>query len=116
MNASHPPYEQLIALLLRPFLSEPAVMKVDCEYMPTHARVWVRISFADTDREKVAGEGNRHLYATKAVLSAVAREAGQTVHLELYDANAGARRPPSDRPQRSPSKIGRPTRRAEPNT
>jgi uncharacterized protein len=113
MNPSHPPYAELIAALLRPFLSEPAAMRVDCEYIPTHARVWVRIAFADSDREKVAGEGNRHLYATKAVLSAAAREAGQTVHLELYDANASSRRPPSDRPQRSPSKVGRPTRRVE---
>jgi uncharacterized protein len=113
MSASHPPYEQLIATLLRPFLSEPASMSIDCEYIPTHARVWVRISLADADREKVAGEGNRHLYATKAVLSAAAREAGQTVHLDLYDANAGMRRPFTDRPQRSPSKVGKPVRRTD---
>jgi uncharacterized protein len=118
--ASNPPYQQLIAALLKPFLSQPEALRVDCEYIPTHARVWVRISFAEIDREMLVATGNRHLYATKAVLAAAAREAGQSVHLNLYDPNAGARRsatsesPPASRPSTpSVSHVARPVRKSE---
>lgn len=90
--SSHPPYQQLIAALLKPFLGQPEALRVDCEYISTHARVWVRVSFAATDQEMLVAADNRHLQAIKAVLAAAAREAGQSVHLNLYDPNAGARR------------------------
>jgi uncharacterized protein len=117
--ATHPPYQQLIAALLQPFLSQPTALRVDCEYMPTNARVWVRVAFADIDQEKLMATGSRHLYATKAILAAAAREAGQSVHLDLYDPNAGARRSfdhetSERRPSRTPvSTVGRPVRRSE---
>jgi uncharacterized protein len=121
MNASHPPYQQLVAALLQPFLSQSEALRVDCEYIPTHARVWVRIALAEIDKEKLVAEGNRHLYATKAILAAAAREAGQSVYLDLYDPNAGARRPAEgmrrseneEQPPRSGAPIGRPQRRPE---
>jgi uncharacterized protein len=123
MNASHPPYQQLITALLRPFLSQPEALRIDCEYIPTHARVWVRIAFAEIDKEKLVGQGSRHLYATKAILAAAARESGQSVYLDLYDPNAGARRSadsmggssPSAEPRsgRSSSAPSRPVRRTE---
>jgi hypothetical protein len=99
--ASNPPYQQLIAALLKPFLSQPEALRVDCEYIPTHARVWVRISFAGTDQEM--------LLAT-----------GQSVHLDLYDPNAGARRSVAERsfsesrPSSPPvSRVGRPVRKSD---
>ena len=118
--ASHPPYQQLIAALLKPFLSQPEALRVDCEYIPTHARVWVRISLAEIDLEMMVATGNRHLYATKAILAAAAREAGQLVHLDLYDPNAGARRfaasesSSESRPSSPPvSRVGRPVRKSD---
>jgi uncharacterized protein len=121
MNASHPPYQKLVAALLQPFLSQPEALRVDCEYIPTHARVWVRIAFAAIDQETLVAESNRHLYAVKAVLAAAAREAGQSVYLDLYDPNAGAKRPAEgmrgesngDRPRPANSGISRPQRRSE---
>jgi uncharacterized protein len=100
-------------LLLRPFLSEPAAVRVDCEYIPTNARVWVRMSSSDADRERLTSEGNRHLYAVRAILSAAAREAGQTVYLDFYGINAPVAGASSDRPRHNSSKIARPLRRTE---
>ncbi len=118
--ASHPPYQQLITALLKPFLSQPEALRVDCEYIPTHARVWVRLRFAEVDQTMLVTTDNRHLHATKAVLAAAAREAGQSVHLDLYDPNAGARRlatsesPPASRPSSPPvSRVARPVRKSE---
>jgi uncharacterized protein len=88
-SAAYPPYEQIVGLLLKPFLAEPAALRVDCEYLPTHARVWVRIAFAETDREKVIGGSNRHLYAIKTILTAAARQAGQTVYLDVHGGVGG---------------------------
>jgi uncharacterized protein len=119
--ATYPPYEQLIAALLQPFLSQPEALRVDCEYMPTNARVWVRVAFAEVDKEKLVATGNRCLYATKAILAAAAREVGQSVHLDLYDPNAGARRSfepgisSGNRPSSSPpvSRVGHPVRKSD---
>jgi uncharacterized protein len=122
--ATHPPYQQLITALLQPFLSQPEALRVDCEYMPTNARVWVRVAFAEVDKDKLVAEGNRHLYATKAILAAAAREAGQKVYLDLYDPTAGSRRGGGDvrseptntesRPSIPPvSRVGRPIPRTE---
>jgi uncharacterized protein len=117
--ATHPPYQQLITALLQPFLSQPEALRVDCEYIPTHARVWVRVAFAEVDKEKLVAPGSRYIYATKAILAAAAREAGQSVHLELYDPNAGARKSfdreiHESRPSSPPvSRVGRPVRRLE---
>ncbi len=118
--ANHPPYQQIIAALLKPFLSQPEALRVDCEYIPTHARVWVRVSFAEIDQGMLVATGNRHLYATKAVLAAAAREAGQSVHLDLYNPNAGARRlatselpPISERSNPPISRVARPVKKTE---
>jgi uncharacterized protein len=117
--ATHPPYQQLIAALLQPFLSQPAALRVDCEYIPTHARVWVRMACAEVDKEKLVAVGSRHLYAARAILAAAAREAGQSVHLDLYDPNAGARksfdRETSESRPSHPvvSRVGRPVRKSE---
>jgi uncharacterized protein len=102
-TAAYPPYEQIVGLLLKPFLTEPAALRVDCEYLPTHARVWVRIAFAETDRERVVGGSNRHLYAIKTILTAAARQAGQTVYLDVHggvggEPRAERTRPPVEKP------------------
>jgi uncharacterized protein len=120
---THPPYERIVALLLKPFLSEPEALRVDCEYLPTHARLWVRIAFAEGDRQRVLGGGNRHLYAIKTILTTAGRQAGQSVYLDVYGGTGGEpraarsehrdrteRRERPDRPNRTerPSKAGRP--------
>jgi uncharacterized protein len=91
-SAAYPPYEQIVGLLLKPFLTEPTALRVDCEYLPTHARVWVRVAFAKTDREKVVGGSNRHLYAIKTILTAAARQVGQSVYLDVHGGVGGEQR------------------------
>jgi uncharacterized protein len=96
---THPPYERIVALLLKPFLSEPAALRVDCEYLPTHARIWVRIAFAEGDRQRVLGGGNRHLYAIKTILTTAGRQAGQSVYLDVFGGTGGE--PRAGRAERS---------------
>jgi uncharacterized protein len=112
-SAAYPPYEQIVGMLLKPFLTDPTALRVDCEYLPTHARVWVRIAFAETDREKVVGGSNRHLYAIKTILTAAARQVGQSVYLDVHGGVGGGQRAarvareasasenPPDKPKRS---------------
>jgi uncharacterized protein len=107
--AAYPPYEQIVGLLLQPFLTEPAALRVDCEYLPTHARVWVRIAFAEIDRERVVGSGNRHLYAIKTILTAAARQAGQTVYLDVHGGVGG-----EPRAERSRPPVEKPAQRSSP--
>jgi uncharacterized protein len=95
---AHPPYDRLVELILTPFLKEPATLRVDCEYLPTHARVWVRVAFAEGDRQQVLGGSNRHLYALKTILNAAARPTGQSVYLDIYGGTGNETR--TERPPR----------------
>jgi predicted RNA-binding protein YlqC (UPF0109 family) len=111
----NPNYEQIIAFLLKPLLAEPAELRIDCEYLPAHARVWVRVAFQPGDRERLLDGSSRHLYAVKTVLAAAARIAGQSVYLDIYG-SAVRSRPSGERPERSSrgvSKGGNYPRRPE---
>jgi uncharacterized protein len=110
--SQNPQYDKLVAFLLQPLLDEPEELRINCEYLPAHARVWVRIAFQPADREKLLDGSSRHLYAIKTVVSAAARIAGQSVYLDIYGSEsrtraAGER---SDRQSRSDDRSSRPAR------
>jgi uncharacterized protein len=111
-TASYPPYAQIVGLLLQPFLTDPEALRVDCEYLPTHARVWVRVAFAEVDRERVLGGGNRHLYAVKTILTAAARQAGQTVYLDIHGGVSGEAK--TERSRSARPRSSKPSQRSSP--
>jgi uncharacterized protein len=106
--SQNPQYDQLVSFLLRPLLSEPEELRIDCEYLPAHARVWVRIAFKQVDREQLLDGNSRHLYAIKTVISAAARIAGQSVYLDIY--GSSKTRAPGDRSERQSRDDGRASR------
>lgn len=111
--SQNPQYDKLVAFLLQPLLDEPEELRINCEYLPAHARVWVRIAFQPADREKLLNGSSRHLYAIKNVVSAAARIAGQSVYLDIYGSESRATRAPgerSDRQGRSDDRSSRPAR------
>jgi predicted RNA-binding protein YlqC (UPF0109 family) len=110
--SQNPQYDKLVAFLLQPLLDEPEELRINCEYLPAHARVWVRIAFQPADREKLLNGSSRHLYAIKTVVSAAARIAGQSVYLDIYGSESRARATGerSDRQSRSDDRSSRPAR------
>jgi uncharacterized protein len=110
--SQNPQYDKLVAFLLQPLLDEPEELRIDCEYLPAHARVWMRIAFQPADREKLLNGSSRHLYAIKTVLSAAARIAGQSVYLDIYGSESRTRATGerSDRQSRSDDRSSRSAR------
>ncbi len=110
--SQNPQYDKLVAFLLQPLLDEPEELRINCEYLPAHSRVWVRIAFQPADREKLLDGSSRHLYAIKTVISAVARMAGQSVYLDIYGSESRSRASGerSDRQSRSDDRSSRPSR------
>lgn len=98
--SQNPQYDQLVAFLLKPFLAEPEELRINCEYLPAHARVWVRVAFQPADREQLLDGNSRHLYAIRTVLAAAARVAGQSIYLDIYGSE-NRTRPSGERPERS---------------
>jgi uncharacterized protein len=110
--SQNPQYDKLVSFLLQPLLDEPEELRINCEYLPAHARVWVRIAFQPADREKLLNGSSRHLYAIKTVVSAAARIAGQSVYLDIYGSESRTRATSerSDRQSRSDDRSSRPAR------
>lgn len=109
-----PDYAGLVRFLIEPFLESPASLRVDCEIHPRQARTWIRLAFDDPDKGRVYGRGSRNIHAIRLVLDAVARVAGQSVYLEIYDREAGDMRSGmfrGDGPSRSPRDRDRGGRR-----
>jgi uncharacterized protein len=97
--SQNPQYDKLVSFLLQPLLDAPEELRINCEYLPAHARVWVRVAFQAADREKLLDGSSRHLYAIKTIVSAAARVAGQSVYLDIYGSESRSR-PTGDRSER----------------
>jgi uncharacterized protein len=110
--SQHLQYDKLVAFLLKPLLDAPEDLRINCEYLPAHARVWVRVAFQAADREKLLDGSSRHLYAIKTVVSAAARIAGQSVYLDIYGSESRTRATSerSERPGRGDERQSRPAR------
>jgi uncharacterized protein len=91
-----PDYGQLVKFLFQPFLSVADAMSVDCEYTSDRQRVWIRVAIVSTDRDTAFGRGGRNLQAIRTVLQAAATAVGQSIYLDVYGSNPGARHLDSD--------------------
>jgi predicted RNA-binding protein YlqC (UPF0109 family) len=90
-NQNHPTtpdYLGLVEFLVEPLLESPDSLSIDCERANNNQRVWVRVAFEETDKGRVFGRGGRNLLAIRTVLSMAAAEAGQSVHLDIYEGNS----------------------------
>lgn len=85
-----PDYVGLIRFLVEPFLESPNSLSVDCEKSNANERVWIRLAFEGADKGRVFGRGGRNIQAIRTVLQAIAQGAGQFVHLDIYDEQAGS--------------------------
>lgn len=84
-----PDYEKLIRFLVQPFLESPEALRLDCERSQDQSRVWIRLAFEGSDKGRVFGRGGRNIQAIRAVLEAISKMAGCTVHLDVYGGPPG---------------------------
>lgn len=89
--SANPDYGAVVRFLVEPFLEAPDSLRVDCEVNPTQTRVWIRLAFDEPDKGRVYGRGGRNIQAIRTVLETMARVAGQSVHLDIYEGPTAAR-------------------------
>jgi predicted RNA-binding protein YlqC (UPF0109 family) len=103
-----PDFSGLVRYLLEPFLDSPDSLKIDCETLQGHSKVWIRVAFSDDERGKVFGRGGRNIQAVRQVVRATAELSGWTASFEVFgspshdtgERREKTRRPPSRRPRR----------------
>jgi len=101
-----PDYVGLVRFLIRPFLTHPEALEIDCER--SQQRLFIRVAVDDRDRGRACGRGGRNIDAIRHVLSACATVAGEVVRLEMSGGVADRDSPDSrgdrrSRPQPSPN-------------
>jgi predicted RNA-binding protein YlqC (UPF0109 family) len=89
--ATSPNYVGLVQFLVQPFLESPESLSVDCEVSQVLNRIWIRIAFNSTDKEKVFGRGGRNIQAIRTVIATAAELAGQSVYLDIYGTSSQSR-------------------------
>lgn len=89
--ATSPNYVGLVQFLVQPFLESPESLSVDCEVSHILNRIWIRIAFNSTDKEKVFGRGGRNIQAIRTVIATAAELAGQSVYLDIYGTSSQSR-------------------------
>ena len=89
--ATSPNYVGLVQFLVQPFLESPESLSVDCEVSQVLNRIWIRIAFDSTDKEKVFGRGGRNIQAMRTVIATAAELAGQSVYLDIYGTSSQSR-------------------------
>ncbi|MGK7933847.1 MAG: KH domain-containing protein [Microcystaceae cyanobacterium] len=82
----HPQYHKLAQFLIEPLLDNPSEMKIDCEPVNEKRKIWIRVAFDDTDKGRVYGRGGRNLQAIRMVLENAAAMAGQSIYLDIFNA------------------------------
>lgn len=97
---SAPDYPALVRFLLTPLLDSPESLAIDCEYVASRDRVWIRVALEPTDRGRACGRDGRTLQAMRVVVGKAAALAGQRASLELYGERSPGRE--ESRPGRSP--------------
>ncbi len=89
--ATSPNYVGLVQFLVQPFLESPESLSIDCEVSQVLNRIWIRIAFDSTDKEKVFGRGGRNIQAIRTVIATAAELAGQSVYLDIYGTSSQSR-------------------------
>lgn len=87
-----PDYIGLVRFLIQPFLESPASLSLDCERVQGNNRVWIRLAFDGEDKGRVFGRGGRNIQAIRTVIQGVAKIAGESVYLDIYDESSGTSR------------------------
>lgn len=90
-NGVKPDYDGLVRFLIEPLLESPHLFCFDCEQLASTKRVWVRLAFDDNEKGKVYGRGGRNIQAIRTTLETAAQLAGDTLYLEVYDAQSRSR-------------------------
>jgi uncharacterized protein len=106
--AAAPDYVGLVRFLVEPFLESPDSLRIDCETLPSRARVLIRLAFEGEDKGRVFGRGGRNIQAIRTVLQAIAESSGQTVHLDIF---GGMPNPHEGNHEERSHSSGRPPRR-----
>jgi uncharacterized protein len=84
VSDTSPDFIGLVRFLLQPFLDEPKSLAIDCEYIESTQKIWIRVAFEGTDKGKVFGRGGRNLQAIRTVLAQTASLAGKSLNFEVY--------------------------------
>jgi predicted RNA-binding protein YlqC (UPF0109 family) len=100
-DALKPDYDGLVRFLIEPLLESPHLLSFDCEQLSSTKRVWIRLAFDDNEKGKIYGRGGRNIQAIRTTLEAAAQLAGDTLYLEVYDAQSRSRTR-GNRPQTRP--------------
>jgi uncharacterized protein len=89
-SASHnssPDYEGLVKFLLEPFLEESESLSIDCEYLNSSNKIWLRVAFNTADKGKVFGRGGRNIQAVSTILKTAATNVNQYLYLDVYNSD-----------------------------
>jgi uncharacterized protein len=102
-TTSSPDYGGLVRFLVEPLLETPDTLRVDCELLASVPKVWIRMAFEDPEKGRVFGRGGRNMHAVRTILEAAAKDAGQSIYLDIYGGW------PSDRSTSSEIPASKPT-------
>lgn len=83
-SAKSPDYASLVRLLVEPLLESPGSLKINCEQANQSKRVWIRVAFEGAEQGRVFGRGGRNIQAIRRLLDVAAKEANQSVYLDIY--------------------------------
>lgn len=123
LQNSTPDYIGLVKFLIEPFLESPESLSIDCERSPARARAWIRLAFEGADKGRVFGRGGRNIQAIRTVIQAAAQAVGESVNLDIYDAqgssssshrDSGSGGHTSERQVVRPSSLPKPTPKPRP--
>lgn len=87
---SAPDYVGLVKFLLEPFLEESESLQIHCESLSSTGKVWLRVAFDTDDKGKVFGRGGRNIQAVGTILKTAAKNANQSLHLDVYNSDREA--------------------------
>jgi|YNPMSStandDraft_2_1061718.scaffolds.fasta_scaffold145805_2 predicted RNA-binding protein YlqC (UPF0109 family) len=79
-------YNKLVRFLLQPLLDHPDSLRVDAEVNASATKVWLRVAIAQADRARILGKGGKTMQTIRTILQAAAKNLGQSLTLELYEA------------------------------
>ena len=82
-----PDYVGLVKFLLEPFLENPESLEIDCEVLTESKKIWLRVSFDNSEKGRIFGRGGRNIQAIREVLNTAATIAGQSIYLDIYNAD-----------------------------
>jgi len=90
-----PDYPALLRFLLEPLLESPESLIIHQEITAAGKKVWLRVTFHDSQKGRIFGRGGRTIHAIRQVLLTAAAYAGQTLRLDIGEAPVAKSAPPA---------------------